>query len=384
VTLPIYLDFNASTPVLPEVLEAMLPHLTSGFGNPSSGHAFGRLAREAIEAARAEVAELLGCQADELLFTGGGTESSNLAIRGIAASRDRPTTILTTCVEHPATAEPCRALERVGWRVAWIGVDATGRARLDEAEQALRDAPEAALVTVIHAQNETGALQPVRAIADLARSLCPGVVVHSDAAQSVGKIAARVDELGVDLLSVAGHKLYAPKGVGALYLRRGTMLAPVSFGAGHERGLRPGTENVAGIVGLGRACAIARASLEREATRVRALRDELERRLRAAVPGLALNGHPDERLPGTLNLRFPIVRGSALLAAAPEVAASTGSACHEAGERASSVLTAAGVDPEAALGSVRLSLGRTTTADQVERAAQALARAYRSLTGERG
>ncbi len=380
-TAPIYLDFNASTPVLPEVLEAMLPFYTSAFGNPSSGHALGRAARAAIEGARAEVAALLGCAADEVIFTGGGTEASNLAIRGTAAARGRPAAILTTVVEHPATASPCRALEREGWRVERVGVDREGRVRLDEVEAALRRAPETALVTVIHAQNETGTIQPVRAIAALARSLCPGVVVHADGAQSVGKLPCRVDELAVDLLSVAGHKLYAAKGVGALYLRRGTALAPVLLGAGHERGLRPGTENVAAIVGLGRACTIASASLAHEAGRQRALCDELERRLRELVPGLALNGDARERLPNTLNLRFPGVRGSALLAATPEVAATTGSACHDAGELPSAILTAAGVEPEAALSSVRLSLGRTTSEADVERAAAALGRAYRELAG---
>lgn len=376
-TAPIYLDHNATTPLLPGVVEAMLPYLREHFGNPSSGHVYGRRARAAVDAAREQVAALLGAAPDEVVFTSGGTEANNLAIRGVAAARPERRHVVTSNVEHPATERPCRALERQGWRVTRVAVDAEGQVPPADLEGAL--AADTALVTVMHANNETGVLQPIAALAEAARAR--GALVHTDAAQSVGKVPTEVAALGVDLLSVAGHKLYAPKGVGALYVRRGTPLEPLLLGAAHERGLRPGTENVASIVGLGAACEIARGSLAAESARVRGLRDRLWDVLRQGVPGLARNGHAEERLPNTLNVRFPGVRGSALLALAPAVAASTGSACHEGGETASAVITAMGVAPDAALGSVRLSLGRGTTAADVERAGAALVAAWARLGG---
>ncbi len=371
---PIYLDHNATTPLLPEVVDAMLPYLTTHFGNPSSSHAYGRRAREGVDRARAQVASLLGCDPAEVLFTSGGTEASNLAIRGVAEASPRRH-IITTAVEHPATLAVCASLEARGRRVTRVAVDGHGRARVDALAAALDD--DTALVTVTHANNETGTLQPVAEVAALARA--KGAAVHVDAAQSLGKVPARVDALGADLLSVAGHKLYAPKGVGALYARRGTALAPVTYGAGHERGLRPGTENVASIVGLGAACEAAERELEAVAAESRALRDRLWERLCAEVPGLALNGHPSERLPNTLNVRFPRASGSALLATVPEVAASTGSACHAEGEAASAVILAMGVAPDEALGSVRLTTGRRNTPDEIDRAAALLAAAWRRL-----
>jgi cysteine desulfurase len=372
-TAPLYLDHNATTPVLPEVLEAMLPYLRERFGNPSSAHVYGADARTAVERARGQVAAPIGAEPDEIVFTSGGTEASNLAIRGVAAALPGRRALVTSPVEHPATAEPCGALEREGWKVVRLRVDGLGRVDPDDARRALADGP--ALVTLIHAQNETGVLQPVAEIARAARER--GVLVHADAAQSVGKVAVDVRALGVDLLSIAGHKLYAPKGVGALYVRRGTPLRPLLLGAGHERGLRPGTENVTGIVGLGAACEIASRTLEGEAARQSALRDRLLDRLRAAIPGLVLHGHPTERLPNTLNLRAPGLRGSEWLARAPEIAASTGSACHEGGESPSEILLAMGVAADDALGAIRLSLGRGTKDADVERAAQALVRATR-------
>jgi cysteine desulfurase len=269
---------------------------------------------------------------------------------------------------------PCAWLEQHGWRVTRIGVDADGRARMEEARTAT-DAGTA-LVTVMHSNNETGVLQPVAEIADVARAR--GAVVHTDAAQSVGKVPVDVRELGVDLLSVAGHKLYAPKGIGALFVRRGTPLVPFALGAGHERGLRPGTENVASIVGLGLACEIAGRDMELVAATTRRLRDELQDRLAAAVPGIQLNGHPTLRLPNTLSLRFPGVSGNAVLARTTEVAASTGSACHGGNEQAPAVILAMGVDAESALGTVRLTLGRTTSATDIELACNALAAAWRA------
>jgi cysteine desulfurase len=376
---PIYLDHNATTPLLPEVVDAMLPFLREHFGNPSSGHAYGRRAREAVAQARAQVAALLGATPEEVLFTSGGTEASNLAIRGVTEARPERRHVVTSVIEHPATLEPCAWLERHGWRVSRLGVDASGRVRVEDAAAALTD--DTALVTLMHANNETGVLQPVAEVARRARAR--GVVVHTDAAQSLGKVPGDGEALGVDLLTVAGHKLYAPKGVGALYVRRGTPLAPFLLGAGHERGMRPGTENVASIVGLGVACEVARRDLDAVAARVRALRDRLWGLLRQRVPGLALNGDVEARLPNTLNVRFPGVSGTVLLAATPEVAASTGSACHAGHETASSVILAMGVPASEAVGSVRLTLGRTTTEAEVERAAASLAQAWESLSRPR-
>ncbi len=376
-TAPIYLDHNATTPVLPEVVEAMLPYLHEHFGNPSSSHVYGRRARGAVEAARTQVASLIGADPSEIVFTSGGTEANNLAIRGAAAAMTGRNHIVTSVIEHPATAEPCRLLEQNGYEVTWLGVDETGRVRAEDMRSALTR--RTALVTLMHANNETGTLQPIGEIAPAVHEA--GALLHTDAAQSVGKVPVHVDELGVDLLSIAGHKLYAPKGVGALFVRKGVVLEPLLRGAGQERGLRPGTENVASIVGLGVACEIAAASLEQEAARVRALRDELWSLLKAAIPGVALNGHEDLRLPNTLNVRFPGVRGSAVLAGAPGIAASTGSACHEGGESASSALIAMGLTEDKAIGSVRLSLGRATTCEDVQRAAQLLIRSWKRLAG---
>jgi cysteine desulfurase len=366
---PIYLDHNATTPLLPRVVDAMLPYLREHFGNPSSGHGYGAAAKKAVERAREQVAALLGCDADEMVFTSGGTEANNLAIFGVTEAREGG--VVTTVIEHPATEAPCAWLEQQGRDVTRLRVDSDGRARVEVIAKAT------ALVTVMHSNNETGVLQPVAELARLAHEA--GAAVHTDAAQSVGKVPVRVRELGVDLLSIAGHKLYAPKGVGALYVKRGTALRPFALGAGHERGLRPGTENVASIVGLGAACEFAARELEAEAARVQALRDALWQKVLQKVPGLALNGHAQLRLPNTLNVRFPDAAGAAVLAKAPEVAASTGSACHDGHESASAVILAMGVPPEQALGSVRLTLGRGTTQQEVARAADSLARAWAAV-----
>ena len=374
---PIYLDCNATTPLLPEVVDAMLPYLREHFGNPSSGHVFGRRARDGVARAREQVAALLGCSPDEIVFTSGGTEANNLAIRGMTEARADRRHVVTSVIEHPATANPCHWLERHGWRVSWIGVDADGRAKVEEIEAALGD--DTALVTIMHANNETGVVQPVADIAREARR--HRAIVHTDAAQSVGKIPVDVNALDVDLLSMAGHKLYAPKGVGVLFVRRGTPLAPFMLGAGHERGIRPGTENVASIVGLGVASEIARRDLSAWTARVHELRDQFWTVLRERIPGLVLNGHVSERLPNTLNVRFPGVSGTALLAATPEIAASTGSACHEGHESASTVILAMGVPAEDAISSVRLTLGRGTTREDITRAADALSKAWHAIRG---
>jgi cysteine desulfurase len=374
---PIYLDYNATTPLLPEVLEAMLPYLREHFGNPSSRHLHGRRAHEAIESARNEVAALIGSQPDEIIFTSGGTEANNLAIRGTTVHTTR-LRIVTSTIEHPATARPVTWLERQGWDIVRVAVDGGGRVLVRELDAAITSTT--ALVTMMHSNNETGVLQPIDEASRFARRA--GALVHTDAAQSVGKVPIDVQAMDVDLLSIAGHKLYAPKGVGALYLRRGVILEALTLGAGHERGLRPGTENVASIVGLGAACVIARQDLHEQGMRVRMLRDRLWEQLAGAVPHLELNGHVENRLPNTLNVRFPRVSGEALLATTPQIAASTGSACHDGDESPSAVLLAMGIPAQAALGSVRLTLGRATTESAVDRAAAALAHAWHALVLE--
>ena len=372
---PVYLDHNATTPLLPAVVDAMLPYLREHFGNPSSAHPYGRRAREAVDRARAQVASLLACSADEVVFTSGGTEASNLAIHGTLAARPTRRHVVTTAAEHPATAATLAALVPTGVYVDTVGVDGDGRVDAQAVGAALRDAT--ALVTVIHGQNETGVLQPVAAIARAARKR--GVVSHVDAAQSAGKVDVRVDVLGCDLMTVVGHKLYGPKGVGALYVRAGTPLAPFARGAGHERGMRPGTENVASLVGFGVACEVAAKELDAAAARSLALRGRLWGLLREAIPGVALNGHPIERLPNTLSVRFPRVSGNALLAAAPDVAASTGSACHAGVEAAPGAIVAMGVPASEAIGTVRLTTGRHNSEADIVRAADALIAAWRSL-----
>ena len=374
---PIYLDYNATTPVLPEVLDAMLPYLRERFGNPSSLHPYGQEARRGVDRAREQVADLLGCSPDEIIFTSGGTESNNLAIFGTTRDAGGPGHVVTSVIEHPAVLHPCEMLELQGYKVTRLGVDRLGVVDIGQAREALDDLPF--LLTVMHANNETGTIQPIKELAALARER--SALVHTDAAQSVGKVPVDVEDLGVDLLSIAGHKIYAPKGVGALYVRRGAPLHPVLFGASHERGLRPGTENVASIVGLGTACALARNTLRAESARVLALRERLWGLLGEGVPGLKLNGHSTKRLPNTLNLVFPGVRSSDLLKAAAGVAASAGSACHEGGETPSPVLAAMGSSDADALGSVRLSLGRPTTEVDITTAAGGLVAAWRVLRG---
>lgn len=375
-SLPLYLDYNATTPVAPEAADAMGPYLREHFGNPSSGHAYGHRAQAAVERARAQVAALVGARPEEVVFTGSATEANNLAILGVAeALKGRGRHLITSAVEHPAVARPMAHLAERGWELTVLPVDGHGRVSPGDVARAIRE--DTVLVSVMHANNEVGTVQPIAELAALARD--HGVRFHTDAAQSVGKIPVAVDALGVDLLTIAGHKLYAPKGVGALFVREGTPLEPILFGAGHERGLRPGTENVPHIVGLGAAAELARGRLPASADRLRARRDELHRRLSAAIPDLILNGHPEERLPNTLNVAFPGVSGRALLGRASSVAASVGSACHEEATGVSGVLGAMGVGPEQALGAVRLSIGEPTTDEEIRQAADALVAAWRSL-----
>jgi cysteine desulfurase len=375
---PIYLDYNATTPVDPGVADAMLPYLREHFGNPSSTHAYGRSAHDAVDKARSQVAELLGAEPDEIVFTGGGSEANNQAIKGVAwqscsglfrSLLRRDVHIITSAIEHPATLQPCEFLKRHGCRVTMVGVDRHGLVNPDDVRQAL--ARPTALVSIMHANNEVGTLQPISEIARLAHER--GALVHTDAAQSVGKVTVNVRDLGVDLLSVAGHKLYAPKGVGALFIRRGVTVEPLIHGAGHESGRRAGTENVPYIVGLGMACALAKQSLPAATARLQALRDRLWNQLQSQLgERVVLNGSPERRLPNTLNVNFVGQVGADLLQATPEIAASTGSACHEGSIVQSPVLCAMGVPPELGRGAVRLSVGRFTTEDEVDRAAAAL------------
>ncbi|MEK7684870.1 MAG: cysteine desulfurase family protein [Verrucomicrobiota bacterium] len=360
----IYLDCNASTPIAPEVAQAMRPFWSEHYGNPSSHHWASAPARQALETARSQVAALLGCSPGEIVFTSGGTEANNHAIKGaFFALRHKGNHLVTSQVEHPAVLQPCRFLEGLGAKVTCLPVDSTGMVDPDDVGRAIT--PRTILVSVMHANNEVGTLQPVAEIARITRE--HGVLFHTDAAQSVGKIPARVDELGVDLLSVAGHKLYAPKGVGALYIRPGVVLEPLMHGAGHEAGRRAGTENVLLDVALGAACKLAAAESEARRAVLTELRDYLHDGLqRLFGAGLHLNGHPVERLPNTLNVSFAGRIGSEVLEMLDGVAASTGSACHSGRHELSPVLKAMGVPEGVGLGAVRFSLGRTTTQEELD------------------
>ena len=372
---PIYLDYNATTPLDPAVSAAMEPFLREHFGNPSSMHAYGQTAHDAAVHARAQVAGLLGAKPSEIIFTSGGTEATNHALKGVVLPALVPFRgeavphVITSTVEHPATSETCSFLERVGCRITRVPVDRYGIVDLDVLEGALRQ--PTLLVTVMHANNEVGTLQPISEIAKLAHE--HGALVHTDAAQSAGKIRVNVDQLGVDMLSLAGHKMYAPKGVGALYVREGVALEPLIHGAGHEGGRRAGTENVPYMVALGAACEVAGRSLPLGTARLHELRERLWARLHVELDErVVLNGHPEQRLPNTLSVNFIGWIGAELLAAVPEIAASTGSACHEGQVQLSPVLQAMGVPLDVGHGAVRLSVGRFTTEAEVDRAAEVL------------
>jgi cysteine desulfurase len=358
----IYLDYNASTPIAPRVAAAMRPFLDEAFGNPSSGHWASIEAKAAIEAARGQVAALLGCHSDEIVFTSGGSEANNLALKGVVFGlRKKGDHIITTAIEHPAIVAPCRFLERLGARVTYLPVDQTGQVDPNNLRKAIT--PRTILVSIMHANNEVGTIQPITACARIARD--HGVLFHTDAAQSVGKISTEVNDLGVDLLSIAGHKLYAPKGVGALFVRRGVLIEPLVHGAGHESGRRAGTESALLAVGLGKACEIARDLTAME--RVRALRDRFWAMLREEFQGnVVLNGHQTDRLPNTLNVSFVGHIGADVLDRADGVAASTGSACHSGSIELSPVLDAMGIAPTVGMGAIRFSLGRQTTSEEIE------------------
>lgn len=359
---PIYLDYNASTPTASAVVAAMQPYLQANFGNPSSLHWAAREAREAVEAARRQVAALLGCHADEVVFTSGGSEANNLALKGMFfRCQKQPAHLITSRIEHPAVIEPCRFLERLGARVTYIPVDRTGLVDPDDIRGAITK--DTFLISIMHANNEVGTIQPIAEIAAIAHG--HGIPLHTDAAQSVGKISTDTGELGVDLLSVAGHKVYAPKGIGALYIRRGIEIEPLVHGAGHEGGRRAGTESALLSVALGKACDLARSWIGMPA--VRRLRDLFWDNLHATFGHhVVLNGHPEHRLPNTLNVSFVGRVGAEILARIPAVAASTGSACHSGEITLSPVLRAMGIVPEVGMGAIRFSLGRDTTREDVD------------------
>jgi len=362
----IYLDYNATTPIAGEAADAMRPYLDEYFGNPSSMHSFGAAAKMAVEKARGLVAKLMGCEPSEVIFTSGGTESNNYAIKGAAlANRNRGDHIITSAVEHPAVIEVCRYLERNGFRLSVIPVDESGIVQIDRLKEAIR--PDTILITVMQANNEVGSIQPIAEIGKIARE--KGILFHTDAAQSAGKIPVNVTDLQVDLLSLAGHKLYAPKGIGALFIRRGVQLEKLMHGADHEQNLRAGTENVLEIVGLGAAAEIAAGKLAENMDHYRKTRDHLQQLLLEAFPSAKVNGHPEFRLPNTLSISFPRVEANTLVDRLEGVAASAGAACHAESVDVSAVLEAMSVPVEYAMGTLRFSTGRGTTLEAIETAA---------------
>jgi cysteine desulfurase len=374
--LPVYLDHHATTPLDPRVLDAMLPYFNERFGNPHSAqHAYGWAAEEAVDAARVQVAALIGALAEEIVFTSGATEANNLAIRGVAACAGAGRHLVTCATEHPCVLETCRVLRRDGFELTELPVAPDGLIDLDQLRATLR--PDTALVSIMTANHEIGVLQPIAAIAGLCRER--GIVLHTDAAQAAGQSPLDVAALGVDLMSLSAHKLYGPKGIGALYVRRGLRLAPLLAGGGQERGLRPGTLPTPLCAGLGKACALAQAELASDAAGTRALRDRLYDGLREALPNVRLNGAAEPRLPNNLNLCLPGVDAEDLLAGLPELALATGAACASARQEPSPVLRALGLSDEEVQGSIRIGLGRTSTAVEVEFALDRLVAAARRL-----
>jgi cysteine desulfurase len=373
----IYLDYNATTPLAPSVQEAMEPFLHTHYGNPSSSHWLGRAAAEGIADARGMMAGLLGCDSEEIVFTGGGTEANNLAIKGVML-RESPTSganIVISGFEHPAVTGPADFLRRMGYSVTVVPVDATGIVQPDEVAKAIKR--KTRLVSIMHANNEIGTVQPIRKIAEICHA--KSILLHTDAAQSVGKIPTLVDQMDVDLLTVAAHKFYGPKGVGALFIRDGIDLEPLLHGGDQESGVRAGTENTAGIAGLGRAAVLVHKALDESAERMAFLRDDLLTRLESGIKsGLKVNGRQAERLPNTLSVIFPKVSARAMLDRLPQLGASTGSACHSTSE-ASGTLQAIGLSPEESLGTMRLSLGWYTSQEDIETVSEWLIGAWEAL-----
>jgi cysteine desulfurase len=377
-TKPIYLDYNATTPIAPEVFEAMLPYFKEYFGNPSSSHTYGKVAKEALNKAREQVAKFIGAESSEIVFTGGGSESNNYAILGTAlANRKKGQHIITSKIEHPSVLETLRFLEtRFRFKVTYLPVDEYGRVNPLDATKAITN--KTVLITLMHANNEVGTIEPIEEIARIAKE--NDIIFHSDAAQSCGKIEVNVGKLHVDLLTLAGHKLYAPKGIGALYIRKETRLDNFIHGAGQEQGRRAGTENVPYIVGLGHACKIASNVVHDFAETIKMLRDKLHKGITDGLgeDNVKLNGHPEQRLPNTLNLSLKGVISEELLSQMPEIAASTGSACHAGLAKPSAVLLAMGLTREQALGALRLSLGRWSTEEEINEASQLIVRNVQS------
>jgi cysteine desulfurase len=372
---PVYLDNNASTPLAHGVADAMAACLKSNFGNPSSSHVYGEAASQAIEHARKQVAGLINAKPEEIIFTSGGTEANNLAIRG-SALRFKSGHIISSCVEHPSVMKPLKYLEGLGFKITYLPVDKYGIVDPAVLKKLIRE--NTILITIMHSNNETGSIQPIAEIGKTASS--SGIVFHCDAAQSVGKVPVDVKKLKVDLLTIVPHKFYGPKGTGALFVKRGVELKPVLYGASHEKGLRPGTENVCSIVGLGKASEIAEKELPDRVQLMKDLTGYFYNELRREIPGIRLNGHPTKRLPNTLNLSFPDIQGNILLEKLKkEIAASTGSACHEGKHKPSSVLKAMGLSDREALSALRLSLGINNTEVQIRRAVKSIAEAYRNL-----
>ena len=378
---PIYLDYNATTPHDPEVVEAMRPYFEEEFGNPSSSHYYGSKPKQAVASARRRVASLLNCEPEEIIFTSGGTESNNFAIKGCAeALRDRGNHIVTSQIEHPAVLEVCRFLENTGFEVSYLPVDEFGLVNVSDVAAAIKK--KTVLISVMHANNEVGSVEPIAEIAQLAKE--HGIIFHTDAAQSVGKLAVDVKKLGVDLLSIAGHKVYAPKGVGALYIRKGLSPVKLMHGAGQEMTRRPGTENVMQIVGLGMACEIARRDLEKNMKHMQAMRDRLYAGIKQGCDQIRVNGHPQRRLPNTLSISFFNLEANRILdAIGTEVAASAGAACHSDTVQISDVLKAMAVAPQWAMGTLRLTTGKMTTAEEVDKAARVICAAVQKMNANK-
>jgi cysteine desulfurase NifS len=373
---PIYLDYNATTPIDPRVAEAMQPYLTEHFGNPSCGHVYGTTTNKAVTKARKQIADMLHCTTDELVFTSGGTESNNYAIKGVAyAYRDKGNHIITSSVEHPAVTEVCLYLEKHGYKVTYLPADEYGLITAQQVEEAIT--PNTILITIMHANNEVGTVMPIAEIAAAAHR--HDIIVHSDCAQSIGKIPASVDDLNIDLLSIAGHKLYASKGIGALYIREGINPEKLMHGASHEQNRRGGTENVLEIVGLGEACELIGGNISEHQEHMHHLRDRLENGLKKQFPDIKINGHPEKRLPNTCSVSFPGMEADRILSELKTVAASAGAACHSDGVSVSSVLKAMNVPLEYAMGTIRFSVGRFTTENEIDRALNDISKTVKKL-----
>lgn len=373
----IYLDYNATTPIAPLVFEEMKPFLTTHYGNPSSSHKMGARTKQAVENARLKISQLINCKPEELIFTSGGTESNNFAIKGTAfALKDRGNHIITSNIEHPAVTEVCNYLEKNGFQITYVPVDKYGVVSVDEIENAIKEST--ILISIMHANNEIGSIQPIQEISEIAKK--NNIVFHTDAAQTIGKIEVDVNKLGIDLLSIAAHKFYGPKGVGALYIKEGTNVEKFMHGASHENNRRAGTENVAGIVGMGKAAEIANDDFETNSVHMRKMKNMLFINLVKELPSCILNSHPDKCLPNTLNICFPHIDASLLLSNLEHIAASTGSACHSGNPKLSNVLKAIKLPEQIVPGTIRFSTGKYLTKEDVLTAVSDIINEIKKLT----